>query len=397
MSEGHRLLVVDDEPAVFDGIRRLCRRARPGWRIEHARTVGEARDRLERGDVDLVVTDHAMPGGSGLDLVEWMRSAPAAEHVPVILLTGTGEPDLKRRALDLGAADLLAKPADPEEMLARIDNLLREHDRTEALARRERELAEAVRARTAELEASQMEVIFRLAMLAEYRDEATGNHVVRVATTAQLIAESLGLDAARQGRLLLAAPLHDIGKVAIPDHVLRKRGRLLDAEWELMRSHCRVGHEILTGRGAMESTMRSAFAMLVGLTGRPARNPVLELAAEIALSHHERWDGAGYPRGLAGRDIPLSGRIVAVADVFDALTSERSYKAAMPVEDAVRLMRLERGRHFDPGVLDAFLDVLPAAAETVERLADQPDAATAGGDGSDSDGGPDTDERRKAA
>ncbi len=396
MTTERPILVVDDEPAVFDGIRRTCRRARPDWRILHARSVGEARDRLERGDVALVVTDHAMPGGTGLELVEWMRGTPAAEHVPVVLLTGTGESALKRRALELGAADLLAKPADPGELLARIDGLLREHDRTEALARRERELAEAVRVRTAELEASQMEVIFRLAMLAEYRDEATGNHVLRVATCAQLVAESLGLEAAQQGRILLAAPLHDIGKVAIPDHVLRKRGALLEAEWELMRSHCRVGHEILTGQGAMESTMRSAFAMLVGLTGRPVRNPVLELAAEIALSHHERWDGGGYPRGLAGRDIPLPGRIVAVADVFDALTSERSYKAAMPVDEAVRLMRMERERHFDPEVLDAFLDVLPAAAANVERLADRPgarpDAAAATDPGDAID-----DERRTAA
>lgn len=369
MSE-RTILLVDDEPAVYEGVRRTMRRARPGWSFIYAGSIAEARQRLDEGDVDLVVTDHTMRGETGLELIRLVRSTPAHGGLPVIMLTGANQSDLKRQALELGAADLLDKPVDPADLVARIESLLREADRTRDLEDRERELADAVRARTAELEASQLEVIFRLAMLAEYRDETTGNHVVRVGTYTQLIAASLGEDERTQGELLLAAPLHDIGKVAIPDSILLKTGTLSDPEWDLMRSHCRIGHEILTGHGSMESTMRSAFAMLLGLAGTTVRNPILERAAEIALSHHERWDGRGYPSGQAGPEIPRSGRIVAVADVFDALTSERTYKAAMSVEDAVQLMLMERERHFDPEVLDAFLDVLPAARDTRERLGD---------------------------
>jgi putative two-component system response regulator len=370
MSDFRIILMVDDEPAVHQGVRRMMRRTRPGWTIEYAGSVAAARTRLAAGGVDLVVTDFSMPGGSGLDLVAAIRSDAASASMPVILLTGANQVDLKRQALELGAADLLDKPVDPGDLVARIDNLLRERDRSRAMEDRSRELTEAVRARTAELEASQLEVIFRLAILAEYRDETTGNHVIRVGTYAQLIAGAMGLDERRQGELLLAAPLHDIGKVAIPDQILRKGGPLLDAEWEVMRSHCRIGHEILTGQGAMESTMRSAFSMLLGLRGVTVRNPILETAAEIALTHHERWDGGGYPQGLAGDGIPLTGRIVAVADVFDALTSERSYKAAMPIEDAVQLIQMERGRHFDPAVIDAFMAILPDARATHDRLGD---------------------------
>lgn len=371
MSDSRIILMVDDERAVYEGIRRMMRRTRPGWTLEYASSVADARHRLGTSGVELVVTDFTMPGGSGLDLVAAIRADPASASMPVILLTGASQVDLKRQAMELGAADVLDKPVDPGDLVARIENLLRERDRSCAMERQSQELAEAVRARTTELEASQLEVIFRLAILAEYRDETTGNHVIRVGTYAQLIAGAMGLDEGTQGELLLAAPLHDIGKVAIPDQILRKCGPLLDGEWEVMRSHCRIGHEILTGCGAMESTMRSAFSMLLGLTGPPVRNPVLEAAAEIALTHHERWDGGGYPRGLAGTDIPLAGRIVAVADVFDALTSERSYKVAMPIEDAVRLIQMERGRHFDPDVIDAFMAILPDARATHHRLGDE--------------------------
>jgi len=367
---GRTILLVDDERAVYEGVRRTMRRARPDWRFVYAESIAEARGRLHEYAVDLLVTDHTLRGETGLELVGIVRGDPATSGIPVIMLTGANQSDLKRQALELGAADLLDKPVDPADLVARIDSLLREADRTRDLEERERQLADAVRARTSELEASQLEVIFRLAMLAEYRDETTGNHVIRVGTYTQLIAASLGEDERTQGELLLAAPLHDIGKVAIPDSILLKSGTLSDHEWSVMRSHCRIGHEILTGHGAMESTMRSAFVMLMGLTGTSVGNPILERAAEIALSHHERWDGRGYPDRLAGRDIPRAGRIVAVADVFDALTSERSYKTAMSVEDAVQLMLMERERHFDPEVLDAFLDVLPAARDTRERLGD---------------------------
>lgn len=371
MSHERRILIVDDEPAVYAGICRTMHRLRPEWKFEYASSVAAACERFDGGGLDLVVTDHSMPGGTGLELVSAARAHPVMADVPVIMLTGANQVDLKRQALERGAADLLDKPVDPADLVARIENLLQVHDRTCELEARKQELAEAVRLRTAELEASQLEVIFRLAMLAEYRDETTGNHVIRVGTYAQIIAAELGLDDRAQGEILLAAPLHDVGKVAIPDSVLMKRGKLLDSEWRVMQSHCRIGHEILSGRGSMEATMRSAFVMLLGLGDQQSNNPILECAAEIALSHHERWDGRGYPQALEGEAIPLSGRIVAVADVFDALTSARSYKSAMEVDVAVRLMRMERGRHFDPAVIDAFIRVLPDAVATRSRLGDE--------------------------
>lgn len=365
------ILFVDDEPGVFDGLRRMLHRHRDRWRMSYAESVDAALVCLSEETVHAVITDYAMPGRDGFDLLRAIHAGPlATEEIPVIVLTGSSETSLKRQALDLGATDLISKPIDPADLVARLSSALRVQEANMRLRDREQLLEAAVQDRTSQLESSRLEIIFRLAMVAEYRDETTGNHVIRVGTYARLIAESIGLPPAHQADILLAAPLHDLGKVAIPDRILLKQGELLPDEWDIMRSHCRIGHQMLTGEGAMESRMRSVFAMLSGAGPEIPSNPMLDTAGLIALTHHERWDGTGYPDGLEGEAIPLVGRITAVADVFDALTSERPYKSAMSIADAVQLMKLERGRHFDPQVLDAFIDVLPDAEQARHDLPD---------------------------
>jgi putative two-component system response regulator len=281
-----------------------------------------ALERIASGRPQLVVLDLDVPDGDGVDMLATLSPWVAADPpLPVIALAPASAADLRRRARAAGARDFLAKPLDPTEASARVENVLA----AARLATRGGEMSD-------ELDRTRLESVIRLARLAEYRDDATYEHPQRVGRTAALLAARLGLAPDAVEAIRIAAPLHDVGKVGVPDRILLKPSRLTAAEFELMKSHTLIGAEILSG-----STW-----------------PVLQMAEQIALSHHERWDGSGYPDGRVEEDIPMSGRIVIVADNFDALTHSRPYADAWDAEKAAAEIRRQSGQHFDPQVVDAF-------------------------------------------
>ena len=283
-------------------------------------------------EIGVLVTDYDMPVLNGLELVAAARELPGFEHVPVLMVTSNGERKLRNEALAAGVTDFLGKPFDAVEVRARVTNLLRLRRALRDLEDRSGWLAREVAAATREIQAREQELVMRLVRATEHRDTDTGDHVSRVSMYVGLIATNLGLDEARCRKLALASTMHDIGKISVPDAILLKRGALTPDERRLMTKHAESGHAVLEG----------------------SSSDVVNLAAEIAISHHERWDGAGYPKGVAGESIPLSGRIVAVADVFDALVSDRPYKVAWSLDNAREHLLAERGRHFDPACVDAF-------------------------------------------
>ncbi|TDP64071.1 HD domain-containing phosphohydrolase [Roseateles toxinivorans] len=299
-------------------------------------------------DSDLVIVDYMMPDLDGIAFIEQLRATPGRESVPVLMITANDQKDVRYRALNAGATDFLAKPVDRVEFLARVTNLLALSDARRKLSDRAAWLTEEVRKATHEIVQRERETVIRLSKAAEYRDPETGAHILRMAHYAKLIARELGLSEAEQELLLNAAPLHDIGKVGIADHILLKPGRLTVDEFEIMKLHASYGYEIL----------------------RDSASEILQAGASIALGHHEKFDGSGYPNGLRGEAIPIFSRIVAVADVFDALTSARPYKPAWTVEAALLHLRTQSGTHFDPRCVAAFLALTEEALEIRERFAD---------------------------
>ena len=284
--------------------------------------------------VDLVIVDYMMPDLDGLEFIRRLRLVPGRESVPVLMITANDQKQIRYRALDSGANDFLTKPVDKIEFLARANNMLTLSDARKKLDDRAAWLADEVRKATAEVVARERETVVRLCHAAEYRDPETGAHILRMAHFSKLIAAGLGLSVEDQELLLEAAPLHDIGKVGIADKILLKPGRLDVEEFEVMKQHAVFGYELLKGSSSR----------------------VLQAGAEIARGHHEKYDGSGYPLGLKGEEIPIFSRIVAVADVFDALTSERPYKKAWTLEASVDLLVSGSGIHFDPQCVQAFLN-----------------------------------------
>lgn len=374
-----RILLVDDEPTLLRGIERMLLENAPEWSVRTAADAEEALDWLHRMEFDAVVTDVNMPGRDGFALLGEIQRRPRTQDVPVIVLTGCSEDGLKRRALELGAADLLNKPVHPLALLARLRNAVRLKAAQNQLRRRNEELDRKVAERTAELANSSLEIIWRLAGAGEYRDVQTGNHVLRVGCCARTIAQALGLESAFAEMLFLASPPHDIGKIGIPDSILRKRGPLRSDEWDVMKRHCVIGARILRGDSKVMRAYWAAFGSPSDGHTERAQQPLLELAATIALTHHESWDGRGYPAGLAGLQIPLAARIVALADMYDALRSERPYKAALSEAEAHRIIRGESGRHLDPAVCAAFEREAPELNAILDDLADVPGAPEAVG------------------
>lgn len=300
---------------------------------------------------DLLIVDYMMPDIDGLEFIARFRALPGCQAVPVLMITANDQKQLRYRALDLGATDFLIKPVDKVEFLARTRNMLIVGQAQKQLTDRAQWLAEEVRKATAEVVQRERETVFRLCKAAEYRDPETGAHILRMAHFSRLIARELGLSVAEQELLLEAAPMHDIGKVGIADHILLKPGRLDAAEFEIMKQHAIFGFELLKG----------------------SASKVLQAGAEIAKGHHEKFDGSGYPNGLKGFDIPLYSRIVAVADVFDALTSERPYKKAWEVEAAIDFLNAGKGIHFDPACVQAFLQAWDDVVEIRERYQEDAD------------------------
>ena len=296
--------------------------------VRTPRAPAEVEHMLELIDADLVVLDLQVPEVDGFALLERIVQT----GVPVLVLTADGTPTTRRRALGLGARDFVTKPLDRVEVLLRVGNLLQTRRLQRALEERNQDLQRWVRARTADLEDARRETLERLAMAAEYRDDDTNQHTKRVGRTAALLAKQLGLSAETVEHLKYAAPLHDVGKIGIPDAVWLKPGALSDHERKMLEEHTDIGARILSG----------------------SRSPILRLAEQIAHTHHERWDGTGYPRQLAGDAIPLAGRITSVADVFDVLAHPRPHKKAWPLEKAVEEIFAQAGKQFDPEVVAAF-------------------------------------------
>jgi putative two-component system response regulator len=290
-----------------------------------------------------------MPDIDGLEFMRHLREIPGREAVPVVMITSNDQKQLRYRALDLGASDFLTKPVDKVEFLARTRNMLLVSDARKQLTDRAAWLSEDVRKATAEIVARERETVFRLCKAAEYRDPETGAHILRMANYSYLIARGLGLPVDQQELLLEAAPMHDIGKVGIADKILLKPGRLDAEEFEVMKHHAIYGYELLIGSSSR----------------------VLQAGAEIARGHHEKFDGSGYPSGIRGTDIPLFSRIVAVADVFDALTSERPYKKAWTLEAAVDFLVKGSGSHFDPQCVQTFLDAWDDVMEIRDRYQEE--------------------------
>ena len=317
-------------------------------------TFAHARDALAwtKDNVpDLVIVDYMMPDLDGLEFIRLMREMPGRDGVPVIMITANDQKQLRYRALDLGANDFLTKPVDKVEFLARTRNMLLVSDARKQLADRAAWLADEVRKATAEIVERERETVIRLCKAAEYRDPETGAHILRMAHYSRLIAAGIGLSVADQDLLLEAAPMHDLGKVGIADKILLKPGRLDEEEFEIMKQHAIYGYELLKGSSSR----------------------VLQAGAEIAKGHHEKYDGSGYPDGLRGTDIPIFSRIVAVADVFDALTSERPYKKAWTLEEAVDFLVAGSGKHFDPDCVRAFLNAWDDVLGIRDRFTEESD------------------------
>lgn len=338
-TESARILIIDDEPANIKFLEHVLRRE-PSFEVMGFSQGSVALERFEELAPDLVILDLRMPEMDGFQVMEALRERTAgAAPVPVLVATADPSVDLQRRALAGGASDFLTKPLSPSEVRLRVRNLLEMRFLQQQLHQNNALLEERVVERTQELEQARLEILARLGRAAEYRDDQTGQHTVRVGRLAARMASILGLAEERVELIRRAAPLHDIGKIGIPDGILLKPDRLTAEEAASMRTHTTIGADILSG----------------------SRSPLLRLAEEIALTHHERWDGAGYPRGLAAEDIPLPGRIVAVADVFDSLTHERPYKSAWTVRDALIEIEDSAGSHLDPSVVEALLRIAPEA------------------------------------
>jgi len=305
---------------------------------------------------DLVILDVMMPQVSGLDILQVMSLDTELQSIPVVIMTASTETVTKYAALELGAADFLAKPIDPNELIVRVRNTLASKLYQDRLKDSAAELERQVRERTAELVTSRAEVVHCLARACEYRDNETGHHIIRVGRYVGLIARKLGCSEQQVEILDLAARLHDIGKIAMPDDILRKPGKLDPEQHDLMKTHCFVGTRIIEPIREDDCTnLRTDARLAAGALQRTRRSPLLILAAKIAQSHHEWWNGTGYPLGLAGEEIPIEGRIAAIADVFDALTSVRPYKPAYRRERSFEMMAELRGTQFDPRLLDLFL------------------------------------------
>jgi putative two-component system response regulator len=330
-----RILVVDDDATNIALLKKMLGQA--GYQNVLTASSGCLALEMAADGVDLIILDLHMPQMDGYEVLLRLREAKEVfGFLPILVFTADATLSARQKALDLGASDFLTKPGDAMEILLRVRNFLTMRAWHVELYERNLDLEAKVRERTAELERSQVEIVERLAVAGEYRDEETGEHTKRVGEMSGRVAERLGCSESFVALIRLAARLHDIGKVAVPDGILLKPGKLTAEEYEEVKGHCAVGAKILAEGGTS----------------------LLQMAERIAASHHERFDGTGYPRGLAGEEIPIEARIVAVADVFDALTSERPYKGAWRVEAALAEIREQRGRQFDGRVVDAFLDVV---------------------------------------
>ncbi len=324
-----KILLVDDEPANLQVLRHVLQ---DGYRLLFARDGEKALALAQLERPDLVLLDVMMPGMTGHQVCKALKEDERTVSIPVIFVTALADDSDQAKGFDVGAVDYVTKPISPLVVRARVRTHL-------SLVRAE------------ELRLTRLQIVQRLGMAAEYKDNETGLHVIRMSHFSRILALAAGLHPTQADELLHAAPMHDVGKIGIPDAILQKPGPLNAQEWDVMRRHPHIGAEII---GECEAGL-------------------LRMAHSVALSHHEKWDGSGYPNGLQGADIPLEGRIVAIADVFDALTSERPYKTAWTVEAALELIMAQAGHHFDPELVQLFLASMPEILLVKDRWAERAD------------------------
>ena len=334
MNRQTTVLAVDDESTNLQLLRQILQ---DRYRLLFAKDGARAIELAVNEKPDLILLDVMMPEMTGYDVCRVLKANPGTSAIPVIFVTALTDATDEVDGFEAGAVDFISKPLSPAVVKARVKLHL-------SLVRME------------ELRASRLAIVQRLGLAAEYKDNETGLHVIRMSHYARLLGIAAGLDEQAAEDLFIAAPMHDIGKIGIPDRILQKPGRLTPDEWQVMQTHPNIGAHII---GHHETGM-------------------LAVAHDVALCHHEKWDGSGYPNRRRGEDIPLAGRIVAVADVFDALTSVRPYKPAWTVEQACAWMREQRGSHFEPRLVDLFMDLLPQVLPIMERWAETDGAAHAG-------------------
>ncbi|MFA6600816.1 MAG: two-component system response regulator [Candidatus Omnitrophota bacterium] len=332
-----RIFCVDDEKLNLKLLRSLLEPE--GYVFEGAENGKAALEAIERRPPDVILLDVMMPNMSGFEVLVALRANAKTRWLPVIMLTALQDVEARVQALEAGCDDFMSKPFDKVELLARVKSLVRIKTYHDQMERYEQNLEAEVARKTEKLlralkdkDLAHLDTVYRLSRAAEYKDEDTGDHILRMSEYARTLAQHLGLKDKLADALFYAAPMHDVGKIGIPDAILLKPGKLDAAEWEIMKQHTLIGAEILKG----------------------SKVGFIKLAEVIALTHHEKWDGSGYPKGLRGDKIPLASRITAIADVYDALTSRRPYKEPFPTEQALKIIRESAGSHFDPRVADAF-------------------------------------------
>ena len=344
---GYSILVVDDDPNIRHYVRVVLTDS--GYQVDCAVNGFQAMTMLANNAPDLICLDLYLPDISGVDLLRQIRVDPTYKDIPVVIITVSNERDVKLECLKQGANEFLRKPLDYAELSTRVANLLRVKRYGDLLKQYNVTLEEQVKSKTVQIRRHCVDTVMTLTRAAEFRDEDTGCHVARISHYSKELAQALGMDDDFAEKIFYASPMHDIGKLAIPDHILLKRGALSKDEWDVMKTHASVGKGILHGHGS----------------------PYLEMGADIAESHHEYWDGSGYPNGLKGEAIPLPARIVALCDVYDALRSKRPYKSFHNHDEAMNMIRLgdtrTRPGHFDPEVFSTFLGISDRFAEIYDE------------------------------
>ncbi len=345
-----KLLIVDDEPANV----RLLKKMLEMKGYSNIITTLDPTQTLPlflKHKSDLILLDINMPGMDGYEVMQQLCDELNQVLPPILVLTAQHTQSFRQRALDNGALDYVTKPFNAEELLSRVHNLLTVEMANKYMRLQNEILEQKVNERTQELHDTRLQVVRRLGLAAEYRDNETGLHIIRMSKMAVIIAKASGMDEKQCDLLLNAAPMHDIGKIGISDEILLKPGKLEPDEWAVMQTHAQIGADILSGDDSN----------------------LMKMAHEIAISHHEKWNGKGYPNNLKGEDIPLVGRITALADVFDALTSVRPYKKAWTIEDAVKLIQDESGQYFDPRLVECMMENLEEIIQVKEKYAEPDD------------------------
>ena len=351
---GAKILIVDDTPTNVKLLEAMLSSA--GYSNVHSTVDSREVQALHEANAfDLILLDIRMPHLDGFMVMEQLSAGIQDDYLPVLVLTAQQDMETRLRALELGAKDFVTKPFDGAEVLNRISNMLevrelykKQKDLADILEAKVRERTRELNQRNRELESTRYEIINCLGRAGEYRDNETGFHVIRMSKSCQVLAQAAGLDEQCALQILHASPMHDVGKIGIPDRILLKPGKLDPDEWEIMKTHADIGAQILGNQSS----------------------ELMDMARSIAQYHHEKWDGSGYPKGLKGEDIPIEGRIAAICDVFDALTSSRPYKKAWSVEEAVAYINENAGSHFDPELVRIFNEELPHILEICNEYTD---------------------------